>query len=277
VNVLLAAIAVGLFAHLAAAIALSRLAAAALALVLLTLPEFLVRGAYGGYFASTTLLSLLVILAVQEGEIRGAGLASGLAALADQKGLLVPAAFALVAPRAAAWRRFAPIAGGLAGLCLFAAWGLAIDAPSFVYDFVKEHVVRRLTPSDVRFTADTAHFYPSIPELWREFSTRYGLLFTVWGAAAAVGGLRDPRPGVRAAAGAVILGAAVFSLTDWRQTKHLAHLAAPALVAIAGAWPRPGHLRRAALAALLLLILRNLRSAWPMLTSFEALRPGTSW
>ncbi len=277
VNVVLAAIAVGLFAHLAAAIALSRLTAAALALVLLTLPEFLVRGAYGGYFASTTLLSLLVVLAVHEGEIRGAGLASGLAALADQKGLLVPAAFALVAPRAAAWRRLVPIAGGLVGLCLFAAWGLAIDAPSFVYDFVKEHVVRRLTPSDVRFTVDAAHFYPSIPELWREFAARYGVLFTVWGAAAAVGGLRDKRPSVRAAAAAVLLGAAVFSLTDWRQTKHLAHLAAPALLAIAGAWPRPGHLRRAALAALLLLILRNLRAAWPLLASFEALRPGTSW
>ena len=37
------------------------------------------------------------------------------------------------------------------------------------------------------------------------------------------------------------------------------------------------HSQRLKLRNLLLLILRNLRSAWPMLTSFEALRPGTSW
>ncbi len=248
-----------------------------MATVLATLPEFLVRGAYGGYFAATTLLSLLVLAALLPGAGTDAGTASGLAALADQKGLLVPVAWALAAPRAAGWRRLLPLAAAAAGLALFAAWGLAVDASTFVFDFAKEHVLRRLAPSDVRFAADATRFYPSIPELWGEFVARYGVLFSVWGAVAAVKGLRDARPPVRAAAAAVLLGALVFSATDWRQTKHLAHLAAPALVAIAGAWPRPGPIRRAALAAVLLVVVDSVRTAWPLLTSFEALRPSTSW
>src|SRR5262249_49465108 len=155
---------------------LSPLAGLALAVVLATLPEFLVRGAYGGYFAITTLLSLLVLDALAEAESRSSVLAGCLAALSDQKGLLVPAAWALAAPSSIGWRRFVPLAGAAAGLALFASWGLAVDAPSFVYDFAKEHVVRRLAPSDVRFVADAARFYPSIPELWKEFAARYGWL-----------------------------------------------------------------------------------------------------
>ena len=75
----------------------------------------------------------------------------------------------------------------------------------------------------------------------------------------------------------MLLGTAVFSLTDWRQTKHLSLLAAPALLTMAAVSPRGRWGRRASLAMFVLLALRNLWTAWPLLADFEALRPSTIW
>ena len=90
-------------------------------------------------------------------------------------------------------------------------------------------------------------------------------------------GLFRRRPAVRAAATAVLLGALLFSVTDWRQTKHLALLAAPAVVALADLPPRTRGSLRSALLVCLALCARNLWTAWPLLTDFSALRPSTSW
>ena len=75
----------------------------------------------------------------------------------------------------------------------------------------------------------------------------------------------------------MLIGALVFSATDWRQTKHLALLAPLAIVALGAAWPRG---RQARLAALLLcgaLIVRNVWVALPLLSDFLALRPSPIW
>jgi hypothetical protein len=64
---------------------------------------------------------------------------------------------------------------------------------------------------------------------------------------------------------------------DWRQTRHLALLTGPALVAIAGSWPRSTPWRRAALIAAAALVARNLWAAWPLLSSFESVRPRAGW
>lgn len=278
VNVLLAALAVGLLADLAAAASASTPAGVALAAVLVTFPEFLVRGAYGGYFASTALLALLVLAALGERAGPPALMTmSALAFLANQKGLLVPAAHALSAPRGSGMRRFVPLAGALLGAAAYALYGLGLDAGTFLYDFVKEHVVRRLAPSDLRLAADPTRWYPSIPQLWREFAARYGVLFMAWAAVGVARGLRSSHEALRAAAASVVLGAIVFSATDWRQTKHLSLLAAPALLAISGVWPEVPNTRRLALAAAFLLVLINLWTAWPLLSSFESLRPSTIW
>lgn len=278
VNVVLSAFAVGLLARLAAAQAGSVGAGLALAGVLLTFPEFLIRGSYGGYFAAASLLSLLVVGALDRrcAGIGAAG-ASALACLADQKGALVAAAWAVAAPWSAGWRRLVPLGGAVGALALFAAYGWAVDARSFSYDFLQEHVLRRLAPTDVRFTAGGAHSYPSIPALWVEFGAHYGLLFTAWVAWATLKCLRSERPAARAAAASVLLGAVVFSLTDWRQTKHLAQVVPLGLVAIAAAWPRSERSGRLAWAAAILVIAWNLWTAWPLLSDFSALRPSTIW
>ena len=278
VSVLLAAVAAGLLAALAGSLAVSAAAGLALAAVFVTFPETLVRGAYGGYFAATVLLSLVILGGLDDDRAgESTLLASGLAFLVDQKGLLVPAAWALAAPLAAGWKRFLPLAGGLIGAAVFLTYGLVVDAPTFLFDFVSEHVTRRLSGSDIRFAADAARFYPSIPELWADYVSRHGLLFVAWAVLAVAVALRRPRAAARAAAAAVLLGALVFSLVDWRQTKHLALLTGPATIAIAGSWPRSPRWRRAALIAAAALVARNLWAAWPLLTTFESLRPRAGW
>ena len=278
VNVALAALAVGVLAHLASLATGSWTVGAAAGLVFASFPEFLVRGAYGGYFSAGALLTLLVLAALRGGEGAPAtSTTSALAFLVDQKGLLAPCAWALVAPWDVRWRRLIPLAGGILGVALYVAYGLSVDAPTFTYDFLKVHVINRLTPVDVRFAHDAARGYPSIPELWLEFAGGYGVLFTVAGALAAVRALRSTEPAVRAAGGAVLLGALIFSMTDWRQTKHLSLLAAPAVLALAAACPRGLRWRPAWVAGLLVLAARNVWTAWPLLHDFEALRPRDTW
>ena len=278
VSVLLAAVAVGLLAAVAATLASSTAAGILLAALFVTFPETLVRGAHGAYFAATALLSLVILARLdEEGTGRGAMLPSALAFLVDQKGLLVPAAWAVAAPRAARWGRLLPLAGALIGAAAFVAYGLAVDAPTFVFDFVREHVTRRLSGTDVRFTTDASHFYPSIPQLWVEYVARYGVVFAAWASLAVAMGLRHRRPPARAAAAAVLLGALVFSAVDWRQTRHLALLTAPAVVALAGAWPRSAAWRRAALLLAAALIARNLWAARSLISSFESWVPHAGW
>jgi len=278
VSVLLAAVAAGLLASLAASLTASTAAGIVLAALLVTLPETLVRGAHGAYFAATVLLSLVVLACLgQERPPPRVMLASALAFLVDQKGLLVPAAWALAAPSALGWRRVLPLVGGLAGAAAFFAYGLAVDAPTFLFDFVREHVARRFLGADLRFAADASRFYPSIPQLWAEYVARYGVVFTAWAALATAFALRRRRPEARAAAASVLLGALVFSVVDWRQTRHLALLTAPAVVAVAGTWPVSARWRRAALLLAAALVLRNLWAAWPLLSAFESWRPRAGW
>jgi hypothetical protein len=279
VSVLLAAVAAGLLAALAGSLTGSAAAGIILAALFVTFPETLVRGAHGAYFAATALLSLVILDGLNENDERpgAAMLPSALAFLVDQKGLLVPAAWALAAPLAAGSRRLLPLAGGLAAAAAFVTYGLVVDAPNFLFDFVSEHVTRRLSGSDIRFGADAARFYPSIPELWGEYVARYGLAFVAWTVLAVAIAVRRPRPAARAAAAAVLLGALVFSLVDWRQTRHLALLTVPATIAIAGGWPRSPVWRRLSLLAAAALVARNLWAAWPLLSSFESLRPRAGW
>lgn len=276
-NVLLAAAALGWLSELAARTSGSTLVAGLFAAVLGSFPEFLVRGAYGGYFSLTLFTSLAVLAALAEGRAAASGLPAALAALTDQKGLLVPAAWVLAAPRAIGRARLVPAAAAAAALAAFAVWGLLVDAPSFVHDFLREHVARRLALHDVRLVHDPSVWYPSIPELWAEFVSRYGLLFTLASAAASLLALRSKAPLVRAAGAAVLLGALVFSLTDWRQTKHLSLVVAPALLALGGLVPREGRGRWAFVLLLIAMIATNLLASFALVADFDALRPSTIW
>lgn len=277
INVVLAALSVAWVAHLGAALSGHSIVGVGVALVLASFPEFLVRGAYGGYFAITTVTVLGAVAALEPRADWRAAAASAVAVLSNQKGLLVPVAWMLAAPRFERLGRFLPALGAALGLGAFVVWGLAIDAPTFVYDFLKMHVFHRLALSDVRLIHEAGSWYPSIPELWREFVRHYGLAFTCLAALASLRALRSDSAYVRVCGFAVVVGALVFSLTDWRQTKHLALLAAPALLAVAAACPAAPRARAVFLTVLVMLIANNLWTAWPLVSDFLALRPSTIW
>ena len=273
VNVLLAALAVALIARLVVLASRSRAAGVGLALLFVSLPEVLVRSGYGGYFAATVALSLLLLATLGEGAGRGrpAVVGSALLFLVNQKGLLVPfahlAGFARRSPLTPA------VIGSALGIVAFAAWGMAIDASSFLSDFAKEHVADRLLTG---LSVGSAG-YPNVAGVWREFADHFGWVFTVVGLSASILALRRTDVVTRTAGASVLIGALVFSATDWRQTKHLALLAPLAIVALGAAWPRG---RQARLAALLLcgaLIVRNVWVALPLLSDFLALRPSPIW
>ena len=257
----------------------STAAGVVLAALLVSFPETLVRGAHGAYFAATSLLALVILSCLDEtAPRRETMLASALAFLVDQKGLLVPAAWALAAPRRAGWSRFLPLAGGLAGAAAFLAWGLAVDPrdlPLRLRPGARDPPPeRRRRPLRGRH-GSLLPFHPAV--VGRVPLARYGAVFTAWAAVAAGVGLRRERPAARAAGAAVLLGALVFSVVDWRQTPHLALLTAPAVVALAGAWPRSAAWRRGALLIAAALILRNLWAARPLLTAFESWVPHAGW
>jgi hypothetical protein len=93
--------------------------------------------------------------------------------------------------------RFVLLAGGLAGAALFAAWGLSIDARTFLYDFAEQHVIRRLVPSDVRWSTTPGtgtRRSRSVVEL----ADRYGVVFVAAGAAATLRALGREEGLVRA-------------------------------------------------------------------------------
>ena len=278
-NVLAAGLSVGVIAGLGASLAWSRRAAWSLAAAVATLPEFLVRGAYGGYFAGATLLTALALAVLHERARLGVSATAGaLAFLADQKAVLVPAAWCAAAPiGVGVRRRWGLLAGAAGGAAAFAAYGLALDPRAFVFDFVQEHALRRLDPRHLRFGAEPSQAYPSVPELWGEFAGRYGALWLLATAVAAARGLRDLRPAARAAAASVVLGAIVFSITDWRQTKHLAQLVAPAAVALAATYPSSARWRSAWMAAAIIVVFRNLLAASRLVADFDLLRPSGGW
>lgn len=240
----------------------SAVAAAGAGALYATMPEVYVRHAYGGYMAITNFLlvagayfylSAAGLLPAQAltGPRRPAraGFWSGfLAGWADQKAILMGfAAPAHAALRfvlgggirgllARAWRQgprdaaigsaFLIGVGFVAGWLVFAAYGLAISPREFIDDHVMGHVARRLKMSDLNLSevAQGAWTYPSILALWREFADHTGWLLM----AALAPALYDAGRRVRDGEGMLLLWAAIgaigFSLVDWRQTKHLAHI-----------------------------------------------------
>jgi hypothetical protein len=272
--VLLGALAAALLAVLLTRIAGSRALGTLLALYWISLPESLVRGAYGGYFSVAVLTSLLVLAALAEDAVpRHLAGAGALAFVSEQKALLVPVGWLVGAPGDAGWRRLWPALGAGLALAAFVAYGLAVAGDAFVFEFLKEHVARRLMSG---LGAD-GRGYTSPWGLWAEFGAHYGVWLPIVGGLAVAAGLRHADPAVRAAAWAALIGAVVFTATDWRQTKHLALLVPPALVCLAALTPRTPGGRAFMSFAAALGVAWNVLHAAALLSSFDAIRPTPTW
>ena len=272
-----------------------------------TLPEIFVRSGYGGYYALTaaTLLAGVGLAAGSAGGGKAGAAAGALAMLSNQKSLVVGAAAAgaralraLARRQPAELRMAGPLWLGLvAGGTVFWFYGLGLAPHEFVGDHLLEHGLLRFSGAEAVNRAGKL-LYPTRPALWLEFASHMGW---VWCAAAAIGmgtgiargvrGLRrEPAAPVagRASADAgslvrhlvlwVVVGAVLFTATDWRQTKHLC-LLVPALAVLIGGGTaaRPGGLRWVLRGGLAFAVVWNVVWIVRLAGDFEALKISTVW
>ena len=215
-----------------------------------TFPEVFVRSSYGGYMAIEN-FSLLVIAYLfffkdrfksDEKYNNAVFFLSGLfGGFASQKTLILVIAMAIhdftfqdgnfyEKVRASLKNRI--VQGVILGTILFWGYGLLLDSKGFIEDYLKQHMVYRFRLDDVRFTFSDKIWYPSIPDLWKEFSGHLGFPFLFVSVPLTVYTLfrirrRESFFGLWFLAGAVL-----FSITDWRQTKHLMLIILPLIIAM---------------------------------------------
>jgi hypothetical protein len=229
-----------------------------------TLPEVYVRSAYGGYMAVTNFMTLKgsrLLPKLGNGVDGSRGTRSGtfgaafLAAWADQKSLLIPAAAGVHAALTLMFRGSRSLlkragsspelgmallvgSGFFLGWMTFALYGVTIDVRQFISDHVITHVVDRFRLTNLYFATvpEGGGKYPSIVALWRQFGAHVGWLVAV----PCLLALLDASRRLRGAEGFFLLwflvGAVGFSVADWRQTKHLAHVVPPMMVLLGLFW-----------------------------------------
>jgi len=219
--------------------------------------EVFVRGAYGGYFAPSNFLVLMMILAVGEfaaernRDTSAIGFIVGiLAALFNHKLILLPVAIGvwqLACKKGLRRALLHPVViGFLAGWLVYGIYGLSLAPSAFIHDHLQTHLVDRITRhNEYGYTG-----YLGPLSLWGELNAHSGYLLLPAGLVAMIAllwssrrrgdsELLDPanlldRSNDSARSRALlpvglcaiwtIILATLFMWTDWRQTKHVTPL-----------------------------------------------------
>jgi hypothetical protein len=172
--------------------------------------------------------------------------------------------------------------GFVAGTAVFWAYGFLVDAASFWREHVRTHLVDRLAHvNPLGYTG-----YPTLAGLWQEFwqHTGYILLPLGWsamlvslGPAAWCHRCGLPCRTLRAWLGWSVLLSIVFSVVDWRMTKHLMPLLLPLHLAPV-AWTAAGRAARPIILAMLAaLLVWNLWVVRSIVSNFEAFSVTPAW
>jgi len=271
-------------------------------------PEVFVRSSYGGYFAISMFALVQILLAVEarngdgsRAAWMGCLLAGLLAALANNKLVLLPAALVLwelfrrqddrVGRRLARAIAQPVVLGFALGTVAFWVYGLAISPSDFWADYAQIHLVDRIT----HYNPFGHSGYPSVPGLWRELWQHTGYVLLSLGilavavlcwmrrAEAESGQTADITLGWRGLPGLwavwMLLTALAFSLIDWRQTKHLMPLLLPLHMAPAR-WAVSGRIVMVLVSFLFAgLLAWNLAMLATLSGGFDALpiRPSPAW
>lgn len=260
ISVMLALLLFAILAEIAPSCSL----AALLGVVFLTLPEIFVRNSYAGYQNISNFFLLLAIF--QFIKDREDWLTLLLLATTNQKCVLVLglAVGAWLLLSRANWRKYVnkTLAGLCIGMILLYAYGLAIHPPSLLLDQFQRHGVDRLLHQN----PNKGMNYPSVLGLWSMFAFDYGYPFLLL-ALASMGLLwRNRKTFPRAAVLLLVIAATalLFSLVDWKMTKHL-DLMVPAIMMVMAygfldRWWRSSARYRVAVLALIAMVLLN--NAW---------------
>ena len=291
-NVFLAAVTVALLAVWMGRITRRSWLGVCLAATYATSPEVFVRSSYGGYFAIGALACVLILLAHEYWHRTGAiwlpALVGVFAALADHKLVVLPfalGALAMVSPhdRRLGWlARVHPVAlGFVAGTALFWLWGLAVAPASFVFDHLRGHLLDRV----LHHNPFGYEGYPTVMGLWREFNNHTGhvlvpaaLVFLGvdwWRARASRMVTHVPPWGVWVLW--MIVTAVVFSVIDWRMTKHLVLLMVPLVLALAPLREAPRWRVFAAVAVVVALLAFNIHTLVDLAGNFQSVVVTPAW
>lgn len=200
---------------------------------LISIPELLIRALGDSYTSITLFCSIILIYYYLKNQSSMLFWVSLYSALSNHK--LSVVVLAIVASdlirgkpfnkHGSAW---AAIFGFLTGEALFSAYGFSIHAPSFIQDHFRYHALNRILHIPDFGYAD----YPTILQLWSGFFARLNPIVLICLLASlffSVKLFRKERELVLPLC--VIVGAVVFSLVDWRSTKHLI-VVLPAFIAI---------------------------------------------
>jgi hypothetical protein len=213
-----------------------------------TFPEVFVRSSYGGYMAIEN-FTLLVIaylyffkdkLKIDETYKNVLFLLSGVfGAFASQKIVIVVIAMAIydfISHEGNLWAKVRSalnnkiIQGVILGTILFCGYGFLVDSRVLIDDYLKGHIAARFLLNDVRFTHSSAIWYPSIIELWKEFNRHLGIPFLLVAVPLSIYTLFRIKSKESFFGLWFIAGAIAFSITDWRQTKHLMLIILPLII-----------------------------------------------
>ena len=197
-------------------------------------PEVLVRSSYGGYFAISTLAALLMLVRHDHAaRSRGVIWTGVWAALANHKLVLLPASLPggmrlTTDSWRDAWLRTRGIVlAFVAGSAVFWVWGLFVAPGDFITDHFRHHLIDRLAHDNPLGYSG----YLSMTGLWREFGQHTGFLLMPVALACALSDLRRLPAGRDRRFTALLLAwalatAVVFTVVDWRMTKHISPLLA---------------------------------------------------
>lgn len=213
-----------------------------------TFPEVFVRSSYGGYMAIEN-FSLVVMaylyffkdrLKIDENYKNALFFLSGVfGGFASQKMAIIVMAMVInnfITVDGNLWVKFKGslnnriIQGVIVGTVLLGGYGFLIDSRTFIDDYLRTHIADRFRLDDVRFTHSSSIWYPSIIELWKEFSRHLGFPFLFVAVPLSVYSLSRIKSNESFFGLWFMAGAVAFSMTDWRQTKHLMLIILPLII-----------------------------------------------
>ena len=267
VPVVLAALTVGLMAMWGVRRSGRWWVGACVALAYATSVEVLVRSSYGGYFAVSQLSVLLTVWVVHR-SVRPSWAVTAWGAWvmgADHKSVLLPIGLAAVQLQRPAVRRF--VVGALVGTLGFWLWGMLLAPDAFMADHVFAHLLDRVRQHNPLGYSG----YPDVVSLWRELARHVGPVLPIGLVLVVL------RRHVRPWSVWVLLTALVFSVVDWRMTKHLMPLVLVAHMALV---PQRGDARpwwRFVAGVLVLQVFWNGEQLVTLIDSFEAIRVTPGW
>jgi hypothetical protein len=265
-------------------------------------PEVFVRSSYGGYFAIGNLILMGIAFAEEERSLSpkyarfACFLTGALAAVADHKLVVVVASLALwealrskepVKTRAISALKHPTVSGFATGTALFWLYGLTISAKSFWIDHVRFHLLDRIIHQPTPW--QVPGHYPGVVALWLEFTRDTGWLLLPLALMAFLillwkdrtSGMSDFGKEWQSTTGFWLLWttfiALVFSVVDWRQTKHLCIMTLPLFLAPARAAEQSKVSRLLIVIVFALLIAWDLKTIAALSVDFQSVQKFPEW